>query len=60
MWGRGARTAEGYSQGAAVGSLFLGGTTAEFGAETGGNLPQHQAPPGEYSSGGDAGMLWLD
>lgn len=49
MWGGGASTAEGYAQGAAVGSLFLGGTTAEFGAETGGNLPQHQTHPGEFS-----------
>ena len=51
--------AEIHSQGEAMGYLFLSDTTAEFGAEMDGNLPQCQAPQGEFL-GGDTGVIWID
>lgn len=42
-----------------MGYLFLADTTAEFGAEMDGNLPQCQAPQGEFL-GGDTGMIWIN
>lgn len=51
--------AEIHSQGAAVGYLFLADSSAEFEAEMDGNLPQCQAPQGEFL-GGDTGVIWIE